>query len=231
MNFPLFSYGYSMKKHSIPCLLLLLFPLLLAACGKSYDYSAHISELRSDIFIAETDEFSLTLSCISREYPYAADGVACPRADLVEISLVPTVKADDFSMFFKTETGEQGGEASFRNACGDWFFSESVSAFPQNTVSIRVSWGDETREVTATSVKNERTISYTDALNYALTAEKDRIGRMTSGGAFLGEFHVRLLRRDKNYYYIGIIDTDGETLSLLLDSESGSILARRDTRV
>ncbi len=220
-----------MKKHISLVLLVLCAPLLFSACGKKYDYTAHISELRSDIFMAETDEFSVTLSCVSREHPYAADGVACPRSDIVEISLVPAVKAETFSVFFKTETGEQGGEVSFRNACGDWFFSESVNAFPQNTVSLRVVWDKETREITATSVKNDKTISYTDALGFALEAEKDRIGRMTSGGAFLGEFHVRLLRRDKNYYYIGIVDTEGDTLSLLLDSESGEILARRDTKV
>ncbi len=204
---------------------------LLAACGKPYDYSAHVSELRSDIFKAETDEFSVTLSCVSREYPFAADGVACPKADLVEISLVPVQKNDTYSVFFKTSTGEQGGEAAFRNACGDYFFSESVTAFPEGSVSIRVTWNDETREVTATSVKNQKTLSPSDVLQKVVSAEKDRIDRMTSGGQFLGEFHIRLLRRDKNYYYVGIVDTDGDTLSLLLDSESGEILARRDSKV
>ncbi len=219
-----------MKKPFIPLFLALLFPLFLSGCGKQYDYTAHISELRSDIFRAETDEFSVTLSCVSREYPYAADGVACPRSDVVEISLVPASAVDEVSVYFKTETGEQGGEMSFRNAFADYFFSESVSAFPQSTVSMRVIWGGETREVTATSVRTEETLKPDEALEKAITAEKERIERMTNG-AFLGEFHVRLLRRDKNYYYVGIIDRDGETLSLLLDSISGEVLARRDTRV
>ncbi len=229
MNFLHFSYLYSMKRHILPIFFLLLL-LPLSACGKSYDYTAHISELRSDIFRAETDEFTVTLSCVSREYPYAADGVACPRSDLVEISLVPAEKADAYEVYFVTETGEQGGEASFRNAFGDYFFSESVTSFPEETVSMRVVWGGETREVTATSVKNDKTLSCTEALDRAIAAEKDRIDRMTDT-VFLGEFHVRLLRRDKNYYYVGIVDKDGETLSLLLDSETGEVLARRDTRV
>lgn len=221
-----------MKRHIFSVLLLLVcLPLLLTACGGSYDYSAHVSELRSDIFKAETEEFSLTLSCVSREYPYAADGIACPRADVVEISLVPAVKDETYEVYFQTEAGEQGGEASFRNAFGDFFYSESVSAFPEGSVSVRVTWGDETREITATSVKTESTLSPMDALDCVLKAEEERIDRMMSGGNFLGEFHVRLLRRDKNYYYVGVIDRDGETLSLLLDSEDGTILARRDSRV
>ncbi len=220
-----------MKKHIIPLFLLLIFPLALTACGKSYDYTAHISELRSDIFMAQTEEFSLTLTCVSREYPYAADGVACPRSDVVEISLIPAVKEESYSVYFKTATGEQGGETAFRNTFGDFFFSESVTEFPEGSVSLRVTWGNETREVTATSVKNEKTASCDQALGFAIEAEKERVERMTAGGVFLGEFHVRLLRRDKNYYYVGIIDKEGETLSLLLDSETGEVLARRDTRV
>ena len=51
---------------------------------------------------------------------------------------------------------------------------------------------------------------------------------MTRGGVFYGEFHVRLLRRDKTYYYVGIVNSKGDILSLLLDSETGEILARRE---
>lgn len=218
-----------MKKRILPILLLLT--LALGGCGGSYDYSAHISELRSDIFQAETEEFSLTLTCVSREYPFATDGIACPRTDVVEISLVPTVPGNEYSAYFATDAGEQGGEMSFRNAFGDWFFSESVTAFPNGSVSVRICRDEEVHEITATSVKNESTLSPAEALDCAVSAEKDRIERMTESRQFLGEFHVRLLRRDKNYYYVGIIDRDGETLSLLLDSESGEVLARRDTRI
>lgn len=216
-------------KKTLSFLLLLAFPLALAGCGKKYDYTAHISELRSDIFRAETEEFSLTLSCVSREYPYAADGIACPRTDIVEISLVP-VSAAEYSVFFTTPAGEQGGEASLRNAFGDYFYSESVTAFPEGSVSVRVTWDGETRGIAATSVKSDETLTPEAALEKAVASEKDRIARMTDG-VFLGEFHVRLLRRDKNYYYVGIVDRDGETLSLLLDSVTGEVLARRDTRV
>ncbi len=219
-----------MKRKFFCVLLTAALAFALVGCGKGYDYTAHISELRSDLFKAETDEFSITLACVSREYPYAADGIACPRTDVVEVSLVPAVRQETYEVYFATETGEQGGEAAFRNAYGDYFFSESVTAFPEGSVSIRVVWGEESREVTATSVKNERTLSPFDALQKAIEAEKERVERMTDD-VFLGEFHVRLLRRDKNYYYVGIVDRDGETLSMLLDSETGEVLATRDTRV
>ena len=49
-------------------------------------------------------------------------------------------------------------------------------------------------------------------------------------GRLNAEFYVRLLKRDKPYYYVGITDRDGNTLSLLLDGATGEVLARRDPK-
>lgn len=215
-----------MKKHYALLLAALLAPAL-TACGKQYDYSAHISEARRDIFRAETEEFTVELFCISREYPYASDGVACPMTDVVEISLTPAQPSDaDYSVYVLGED-PWGGETAFRNMYGDRFLSKSVESFPQGSVSLKVEWGEETREVTATSVKNEATLSVEEALSSAVQAEKEKVEAQFEGGTFRGEFYVRLLRRDKNYYYVGIID-EGGCLSLLLDAETGEVLARRE---
>lgn len=217
-----------MKKY-IPSVLLLLGLLpLLTACG-GYDYKKHVSEIRSDLFCAETEEYSLTLACISREYPYALDGVAAERSDLVEITLVPTQNtAEKFTI---TVLGEQswGGEMSYRNVRGDYFYSQGVTSFPEGSVTLRVTCGDGEQEIVATSVKNEKTLSPDEALSFALKHEKQTVNVLMQNGSFAGEFHVRLLRRDTNYYYVGITDTNGATVALLLNSETGELLARRET--
>ena len=64
-------------------------------------------------------------------------------------------------------------------------------------------------------------------LEYAIKAEKETVKQMTRDGNFLGEFYIRLLRRNINYYYVGITDLNGTTVSLLLDSETGEVLAKR----
>ncbi len=215
-----------MKKRFFSLILLCAVFPLFSAC-KTRDYSSYLSEVRSDLFVAETDEFSIILSCVSREYPYFADGVPSARSDLVEISLKDYQNAQDYHVYLCGER-ELGGEMSFRNVHDDFFYSEGVSAFPENTVSLRVEWGEEVREIAATSVKNEKTLSATDALARAIETETERIRNMEENGAFRGEFYVRLLRRERNYYYVGIVDGSGKTLSLLLDAESGEILAKRE---
>lgn len=217
-----------MKKSILVPLVLLLLPLC-AACAKSYDYTRHISECRRDVYRAETEEFSVTLNVVSREYPYADDGIACPATTVGEVSLVPQsdLRAD-FEVCLAGDTA-WGGEMSFRNVRGDYAYSESLDFALPETVTLRISWGEETREVAATSVRTQNTLSPEAALGYAVAAERETVEKMTENGVFCGEFRVRLLKRDATYYYVGIIGKDGSTLSLLLDSETGDVLARRQS--
>lgn len=205
----------------------------LTACGKAYDYTQHLSEVRTDIFRAETENYTVTISCVSREYPYLMDGISCPRSDLLEISLLPVAAAIGRYEVYVSGGGmerELGGEALFRNAHGDFFYSEGVTLFPEGSVNVRVLCGEEEFSLTATSVKNEHTLTAEQALAAAIGAERERVDRMTGKSGFEGEFYVRLLRRDRTYYYVGMIGTDGSLLSMLLDSETGEPLARRETR-
>ncbi len=217
------------KFFALTCALACALPLflLLAGCGGKYDYAKHLSEIKSDIFIAETEEFSVTLSLSEREYPYADDGIVCPRSKLAEISIVAEENAD-YSVFVTGET-EWGGETSYRNVRGDHYYSQGLETFPEGSVTMRIEWGEEKREIVATSVKTEKTISAEEALQFAVAHEKDAIARMTTDGVFGGEFRVRILRRDATYYYVGIVDKTGKTISLLLGSETGEVLARRES--
>ena len=213
-----------MKKFTTILLLVGLLPLI-TACRKGPDYFTYVSELRSDLFTASEEEFSLTVACISREYPYINDGIKSTLCDLVEITLEGD--ADEYSVYILG--GENvGGEMSFRNTRGDFYYSQGVKSFPQGSVTLRVEWEDTSREIVATSVKTESTLSPEDALDCALKGEQQTLEHMRTDGTFRGEFYVRLLRRDKNYYYVGIVDTNGKLISLLLDSESGEVLARHE---
>ena len=210
---------------------LLLVPLFalpfLAAC-KQEDYSRHLSDVRSDIFVAETEEFSLAISCITRETPYAADGVACNTRDMLEIVLKPSEEADGTASYSAALHGTPSvsGELSYRSVRGDYYLSQGVTDFPEGSVTVRITKDGETQEVTAASVKSAETLTPKEALNFAVGEERELIGRMTSDSGFQGEFQVRLLRRNATFYYVGIIGKN-ESAALLLDAETGEVLARR----
>ena len=213
-----------MKKIASLVFLAALLPLL-TACQRGPDYFSYVSELRSDLFVASAEEFSVTVACISREHPYINDGVKAPLSDVVEITLEGD--QDEYSIYILGDE-VMGGEMSFRNTRGDFYYSQGVKSFPKGSVTLRVEWADTSREIVATSVKTEYTLSPEQALSHALKGETAALDRMRVDGSFCGEFYVRLLRRDKNYYYVGIVDTKGKMISLLLDSESGEVLARHE---
>ncbi len=216
-------------KKLLPLLAVAAAALASAAGCKSYDYFSHVSDVVCDIFCAETEEFSLTVSCAEREYPYLADGVAAPRTRTVEAVLREHAPSGaEYEIYF-LEDVPRGGDMSYRSVSGDYFYSRGAESFPERSVSLRVVRDGAAQDLLATSVKTESTLSPEAALRSALGAERETVGALTRGGTFRGEFHVRLLRRDVNYYYVGILGGNGERVSLLLDSETGEILARRET--
>lgn len=213
-----------MKKAIYTLVLACMIPLL-CACSDT-DYTAYLSDVRSDLFCAETEDFSVTVSCISREYPYASDGIPSEKTSYLEIVLTGG-SGNEYEVYVLDDV-VWGGDMSFRNVSGDYYYSRGVSVFPKGSISLRViKNGDDVSEITATSVKNGNTLSVESALSAAVEAERDTFENLTANGVFYGEIYVRLLRRDKNYYYVGIVDTNGTTVSLLLDSETGDLLARR----
>ena len=135
--------------------------------------------------------------------------------------------ADEVTISVGEGAAQWGGDASFRTAYGDFYLSQGVDAFPEGSVNVTVTYGGTEHTLAATSVKNEETLSPGEALAKGIAAEKETMERMRKNGVFCGELCVRLLRRDKNYYYFAV--TDGtERISLLLDGETGEVLARRE---
>jgi len=216
-----------MKKLILPAILLALLLPVATGCEKTVDYTSRISEIKSDLFLADTEEFSLTLSCVSREYPYNADGIPAPRTDIVEIVLKDKQDEDKYEIYL-SENRSVGGEMSYRSVKDDFYFSQGTEAFPEGQVALTVCFGEESRDVVLTSVKTETTLSPEEIVDLSVKSEQKYCDSLTQNGEFGGELYVRLLKRDKNYYYVGIISKDGKVLSLLLDAESGSVLAKRE---
>ena len=198
---------------------------LCAACAP-YRYNDCLSEVRSDLFLAETEYFTLTLACVEREYPYADDGIPCPMSKSVQVTLSPlTPPAGDVSIFVGEGEARLGGEASYRTTRGDYTYSVGVDAFPEGSVTVTVLYGEQEHTLAATSVRTESTLTPEEALARGTEAERETLERMREAGSL--EIAVRLLRRDKNYYYFAV--TDGKTrIALLLDGETGEQLARRE---
>ena len=81
----------------------------LASCKKETDYFAYVSELRSNVLLCKTDEYSLRAYATTKEYPYATDGVAHESTTRLEIFLLANDTTKEYYIYFTVNGKEYGG--------------------------------------------------------------------------------------------------------------------------
>ena len=226
--------AFSMKKNLKnaflkPLLLLVIFVFLLSlfACTKEVNYSEYVSELRSNIFLAETDEFSLRVYSVKKESPYSSDGIVQHCNERTEIYLVAPQGDKSCQISFTINGTVYGGEMSFDNVKAEYYYFCPLNTSALSTLPIEISFGEKRMEFTAKSVLNADTLPPFDVLSLLVNEEKDVFDSLTDKYGFAGEIHIRLIYEDSPYYYLGIIDRSGRITAFLINATSGKILAKR----
>lgn len=208
------------------CLSLLL---LFAACKQSVNYFDYVSELRNNIFLAESDGFSLRIFSVTKETPYAADGVPNETTALTEIRLTAPEGDKACNLSFRAEGREYGGEMSFDNVKGDYYFSCTLDISELPALPCVIKYGDTELEMNALSVVDENTLAPETALKSLERAEAELFKSMTDKYGFAGEIHLRLIYEASPYYYVGIIDREERVNAFLINAKTGEILAKRQS--
>lgn len=201
----------------------------LTACKSKMDYTAYISELRSNILLAETEEFSLRVYAVEKEIPYVADGIPREKTTRLEAYLQAPEGNQTCQLFFKFDDREFHGEMSYDNVKAEYFFSCTLDVSEAVSLPCRIEYGDKQVEMSAQSVRSANTLSAKGVLSLLETSEPELFASMTDKYGFTGEIYIRLICEDSPYYYVGIIDRNGTVNAFLINAQSGKILAKRTT--
>lgn len=206
--------------------------ILFVGCGTQPDLQDYVSEYRSDIYMGTTDEYSVFASYSLREYPYTADGNVGNQSEIFEIVLTAPDNTKTYSVRYTIGGKEYSSELSFDSVRLVHRCSQSLPAPAETEIAFTIAISDdgetEPITVTAASIKTEKTLSLADLLQKIREAQNERFAALTSGRTFAGELYVRLLYdNDRCFYYVGLIDRNGDTFSMLADSETGEIIATR----
>ncbi len=205
-------------------LLLVCFP----ACNKQVDYLNYVSELRSNIFLAQTDEFSLRVFALEKETPYSADGVKRETNTLTELHLTAPTGTKNYSVSFEIDGEKYGGELSYDNVKREYFLSCTLDIRAQKEITFLLTCENEQTELVAKSVLTDTTLSPETALKTLIEKEQELFTSLTDEYGFAGELHVRLIYEDNPYYYVGVTDRNGKTTAFLMSATSGKVLAKRE---
>ena len=211
------------------CLFSFLFCASLSSCSKRLDLMDYVSELRKNIFVAETEDFSLRIYSVVKESPYLADGIVQERSPRVEAHLITPEGRETCSISFFYNGKTYGGEMSFDNVKTEYYFSRTLDISNANELPCTIEYGNTKIEITAVSVKTSETFSPETILKKLEREEKELFTSLTDRYGFDGEIYLRLIYEDAPYYYVGIIDRNGKINAFLLNANTGKILAKRKT--
>ncbi len=209
------------------CLFSLLFCGCLFSCSKKINLLDYVSELRNNIFIAETDEFSLRIYAVVKESPYLADGIVQERSARVEAHLVAPEGGETCNLTFSYNGKSYGGEMSFDNVKTEYYFSRTLDVSTASELPCVIEYGDTTIEVTAVTVKTVETLTPENILKDLEHEEAELFSSLSDKYGFAGEIYLRLIYEDSPFYYVGIIDRNGKISAFLLNANTGKILAKR----
>lgn len=215
--------------HTILALLVCLSALTTVACQKETDYFSYVSELRNNLLLCKTEDFSLRIFATDKEYPYQMDGVVRDHSPRAELWLTAPSGDKDYSVSFTYENKEYGGDTSYDNVKGEYYYSCSLDLSNAKELAVTLTSGDTKTELRAVSVVTETTLTPQNALKKLVSAEKSTFDKLTDKYGFAGEIYLRLLHEDCPYYYVGVIDRNGKCTAYLLNATTGKVLAKRES--
>ncbi len=211
----------------VACFVVLcLLPLL--GCQKSVEYFDYVSELRSNIFLAQTETLSLRIFAVKKETPYLADGIPQESSPRFEAYLVAPSGDKTVNLTFSVGGKDYGGEMSFDNVKREYFYFCTLDISAEKEISCALSYDGEEVAMRAVSVLTANALSPKTALSGVVKENQALFEGMTDKYGFAGEIYLRLIYEDSPYYYIGVIDREGKMNAFLLNAESGKILAKRE---
>jgi hypothetical protein len=209
-------------------LLLFLIPLsFFSACKKQVDYFSYVSELRSNIFIAQEDELSLRIFSVQKESPYEADGIKMEIFERTEFYVTAPSGDKEYTLSFCVDDQEINAVMSFDNVKCEYYYFCNLDISSLSSLDCTISCQKKTQTFCAKSIKTSSTLAPTSILNIVKESEQELFTSLTDKYGFAGEIYLRLIYEDAPYYYVGIIDRNGKVNAFLLNGETGKILAKR----
>lgn len=208
--------------------LLCIFPLF-PSCKKQVDPFSYVSELRDNIFLAETDAFSLKIYSVIKETPYFADGIKQETTRRTEVYLLAPEGNQNYSFTVTVGGKPYGGEMSFDNVKTEYYWSCTLDVSALSSLDCVIAYETERVAIKANSVLSGKELAPKAVLRILREENQELFSSLTDKYGFAGEIYIRLIYEENTYYYVGIIDRKGKIHAFLLNATTGKTLAKRET--
>ncbi len=221
-------------------LIVALFALCLfgfVGCGKTkINLTDYLIEQRENLFTASDDLYSVSFSTGMRESDYSFDGVINEKVPFGVLTLTRNQNlplANDTYTYIvtineETHTGflEKGNNNSYSADL-------EVNTVGDETINVQISFTGYTFNQDLTNTSSNFQVDGPTALNIAQKELGENVANLLKDKNVKIEVVMKLMKDFSNedlqsyYWYVGIISTNGDTLGLLVDANSGDIIAKK----
>lgn len=226
-----------MKKKLLIFTLLALSIFGLTACGKnSIDLNKYLIEERDNLFIANDNIYNVTFSSGMRENNYNLDGIVNDKVEFGVLTLMrndANPLANDTYEYIVTINEEEFKGTMEKSPIDNSYAVDIEKKVEDNAIiNVKINFTGYKFNQDLTNISNNFEISKDQALKIANTELKQAIKDIQSGNNVKFEVVMKILKdssTDTNrfYWYIGVISTNGETLGILIDANTGEIIAKK----
>lgn len=225
-----------MKKKLLIFTLLAVCLFSLSACGKSkIDLANYLIEERNNLFTANDDLYNVTLSSGMREEDYNFDGKISPKVEFAVLTLTRndgSPLANDTYTYIVTINEDKRTGTMEKSPVDNSYAVDLETAIADDAeISVSISFTGYHFKQELTNTSNDFSVDKNTALSIANKELEHDLKNVMSDNAKI-EVVMKILKDYSNieksyYWYIGVISTNGETLGILIDANSGEIIAKK----
>ena len=230
-----------MKKNFKKVLIFAMFVFSLvtfSACGSSkFDIQKHLIEKRENLFVASDNLYSVTFSTGMREKDYNLDGTV---NELIPFGVLTLCRNDNnplandtYTYVVKIDDKSYTGFLEKNPTDNSYSADLEVSTTGKEVINTQISFTGYSFNQDMSNVTNDFEVDTNCALKIAEKTLKDEIKNITSNKNVKIEVVMKTVKdysssELKNYYwYVGVVSTNGDTLGVLIDVNSGEIIAKK----
>lgn len=213
--------------------------ICFSACSKdlSQELQDKLSEVRFNLFCAENEFINVKFTSGFREDPYVLNGKSETKKEFGVLTvkfLIDKSDKSDLPSFVITINGIDFDDKLELNPF-DQTYVQDIETFvlDDSEIQIKIMWQDFVFEKTMQNVSNTFNYNHKDALNAFIKEYKQKIQKFLNANVDF-EIYVKIindpsLEIDKNYFYVCLISTTGESLSVVIDPNNLQILAKNES--
>lgn len=201
----------------------------LSGCQKEPSLLDNLSELRSNVYFGDNENYSIKAVYGFKEKNKAYDGKIGEPIYKLSFKLNGYQDQVDYTLSFDFNGKTYEGKFNFDPIRNCLSLDIEIEDFNLNEFTVNLKKESTVNTITLKSIVPENTLDYKTALLKLIENQPDLINSYKSENGYNLEIQMRItVKKDKPYWFVGLTSTSGDHKVLLLDGYTGNALAVRD---